>query len=276
MRLFLNVVKFIFAIISFSVFLFVLIIYPILLVIRKVKLISNKKQINIEENIKLNRPKSEYKRLQSEKTKLEHDIKFAENIDKELSLARNRRERFLLHQKCGSKFEYESPSKVINDRRNRISSIERNIIKLKKRIETEERIANRKINHIILDGNNLCFDRGEFINTKALSKLLSSLPNDLEKTVVFDSSIKRRTGKSDREIETSLSKYAQTYIAPAKTEADDYIIKIAEKDKNSYIISNDKYSDFFDTSPVIEKRVIPFMIIRNNIIVKDMNIDELF
>lgn len=274
MKYFLKTLKFISILFSVLFFIFVLIIYPILYISRNIKLFLSKK--NIAKSADLNSPKSECKRLYSEKLKFEADIKSAELIDKELSLAKNSKERFLLHQKCGIKFGYEKPNQVIYDRKNKISSIERTICKLEKRIKHEEEISNRIISHLIIDGNNICFDKGTFINTKALIKLLETIPKQLKKTVVFDASIKTRTGKNDKEIESSLSKYAQIYIAPKETEADNYIISLAETEKNSYVISNDNYSDFFDKSPIIEKRIMKFMIIRNSIIVNDLSINATF
>lgn len=219
---------------------------------------------------------SEYFKLKLQISSLEEEIRSAENIDRDLTCARNSYERALLHEKCEEQFGNGRPSSVINDRKKHIRSIERSIIKLNKRIYDEMKKSSRKINHIIIDGNNMCYERNNFIQFKAISALLKSLPKNMKKTVVFDASIRKLMKMSNQDLLNYFGETAEIYITPTKTSADEYILKLSEKHKNTYIISNDRYSDFHDYKSIKDGKVIRFMTTKDNIIINDLSVSVSF
>lgn len=52
--------------------------------------------------------------------------------------------------------------------------------------------------------------------------------------------------------------------APAGTDADFFVIKVAENE-DGWIVSNDRYKDFLDDHPWINERRIPLMIVRGEV-----------
>lgn len=219
---------------------------------------------------------SEYFKLKSQISSLETEIKSAEKIDRDLTCASNSYERALLHENCEKQFGNGRPSSVINDRKKHIRSIERSIIKLEKRIDDEMKKSSREINHIIIDGNNMCYERNNFIQIKAISALLRALPKRMKKTVVFDASIRKLMKVNDQDLSNYFDENAEIYVTPTKTSADEYILKLSEKDENTYIVSNDRYSEFHDYKSIKDGKVIRFMTTNDNIIINDLSVSANF
>lgn len=219
---------------------------------------------------------SEYFKLKSQISSLEEEIRSAESIDRDLTRASNSYERALLHEKCEKQFGNGRPSSVINDRKKHIHSIERSIIKLEKRIDDEMKKSSREIDHIIIDGNNMCYERNNFIQLRAISALLKSLPKNMKKIVVFDASIRKLMKVNDQDLSNYFGENAEIYVTPTKTSADEYILKLSEKYENTYIISNDRYSDFHDYKSIKDGKVIRFMTTSDNIIINDLSVSASF
>lgn len=214
--------------------------------------------------------------LKSQISLLETEIRRAEQIDRNLSNASNSYERALLHKECNELFDNGKPLTVIINREKEILSIKRNITKLEKRIDNEMERSLRKINHLIIDGNNMCYERNNFISFKAISALLADLPKKMKKTIIFDSSIRKLMKTNDQDISNYFKGAAETYIVPTKTSADEYILKLSEKEMNTYIVSNDRYSDFHDYKSVKNGKIIRFMVTNGNIIINDLSISASF
>ncbi|MFX1452610.1 MAG: HTH domain-containing protein [Promethearchaeota archaeon] len=70
----------------------------------------------------------------------------------------------------------------------------------------------------------------------------------------------------DRCIFEKYRKLKKLYITPAKTPADFFILKFAQRNSNSVIISNDTYKEFNGSFEEVKKRRIPFMIIDGDVI----------
>jgi rRNA-processing protein FCF1 len=130
-----------------------------------------------------------------------------------------------------------------------------------------------EIDSIIIDGNNACYSSSsDFIGLSAVRTLAQHLSKRFKVTVVFDASIRKLLKASTQDIQKNLGREISTYVAPSKNAADEYILKLAEGCDRSYIITNDRYSEWHDYDAVREARAINFLISSDKIIVNDLDV----
>lgn len=214
----------------------------------------------------------ELDRLKSEVMTLNSDMMSASKFEKELSSAMNGYERAMIHEKCEEIFGTGRPKQVINDRKKKIRSLENNIPKLERRIRDELKKLERTISHLLIDGNNACYEGQSFIGLQAISALLPTLINRFKTTVVFDASIRAMLKTDNQGIERILGAAVNTHVAPSKQAADEYILKLAEEDKNTFILSNDRFSEYHDYDAVKSGRVLRFLIAENKFMANDLDV----
>lgn len=214
----------------------------------------------------------EHKRLKDESSALSADIDAAESLNRSLDAAPNGYERKMIHDKCEDRFGTGRPSDVINDRRGKLRRLENNIPKLERRIREELEKSARKIEHLLIDGNNICYEGQSFIELRALIALLAALAGRYTVTVVFDAGIRPLLKASTQDIERRLGPNVTTYIAPTETVADEYLLKLAENNKNAFILSNDKYAEYHDYDAVKSGRLLRFMIAGDKLMANDLDI----
>lgn len=214
----------------------------------------------------------EYERLQSEVSTLNSEIATAEVFNRNLDAAPNGYERKIIHEQCESRFGTGRPSEVINDRRGKVRRLENNIPKLERRIRDELEKSDRNIEHLLIDGNNVCYEGQNFIELRALIALLAALAGQFAITVVFDASIRSLLKASTKDIKRRLGPSITTYIAPTKTGADEYLLKLAGNLKTSFILSNDRYAEYHDFDAVKSERVLRFLIADGKLMANDLDI----
>jgi predicted nucleic acid-binding Zn-ribbon protein len=228
----------------------------------------------IEEKI---RPHSqELDRLKSELETFNSDIAKADRLDRDLTAAENSYERAMIHQECEEKFGSGSPRHVINDRRGKIRRLENNIPKLERRIRDELKKLDRKISHLVIDGNNVCYEGQSFIGLRGISALLEALGDRFKVTVVFDASIRAMLKSDSQSIEKVLGPKAATHVAPTKTAADEYLLKLAGKDQSVFILSNDRFAEYHDYDVVKSRRVLRFLIADGKLMANELDISISF
>jgi DNA repair exonuclease SbcCD ATPase subunit len=212
----------------------------------------------IEEKI---RPHSqELERLETELETFNSDIAKADRLDRDLTAAENSYERAMIHQECEEKFGSGSPRHVINDRRGKIRRLENNIPKVERRIRDELKKLDRTISHLVIDGNNACYEGQSFIGLRGISALLGALGDRFKVTIVFDASIRAMLKTDNQGVEKLLGAKVATHVAPTKTAADEYLMKLAGKDKNAFVLSNDRFAEYHDYDVVKSRRVLRFLI----------------
>lgn len=229
---------------------------------------------NIEK--KLNPHIGELDRLKSELAKLNEDLAEANRFDQRLSSARNKEERWLIHKECENRFGTGKLKDVFNNCRSKIGSLENNIPKLERRIKDELKKLERTIGHLLIDGNNVCYEGRSFIGLRAISALLSELGGRYKTTVVFDATIREKMKTDTQGIERQLGLSVKTHVAPTKTAADEYLVKLAEEDSNSFILSNDRYAEYHDYDVVKSGRVFRFLIADGKMMANDIDISVSF
>ena len=218
----------------------------------------------------------ELDRLKSEFTTLNADIARASRFEQELSAASNRYERAMIHKECEAKFGTGSPKQVINDRRGKIRSLDNNIPKLERRLRDELHKLERTIGHILIDGNNACYEGKSFIGLRAISALLRELGGRYKATVVFDASIRAMLKTDTQGIERALGTSVRTHVAPTKTAADEYLLKLADQDNSTFILSNDRFAEYHDYNVVKSGRLFRFLIAEGKLMANDIDISVNF
>lgn len=214
----------------------------------------------------------ELERLNTELALINADIARATRYEQDLSMAANGYQRAMIHKECEEKFGTGSPKHVVNDRRGRKRSLENNIPKLKRRIRDELQKFERNINHILIDGNNACYESQSFIGLRAISALLREIGDRYKITVVFDSSIRSLLRTDTQGVERSLGVSVNTYVAPTETAADEYLMKLAGQDMATFILSNDRFAEYHDYHVVKSGRMLRFLIADGRVIVNDLDI----
>lgn len=223
-------------------------------------------------NLKIGSLVAEYEGLQAKVRVLKTTISAADGLDRDLSDADNRYERSQIHAECETRFGDGSPRKVRSDASRELRSIENNLPKLERRIRVELKKFDMVVSHIIIDGNNACYDRKGFIRLHALTHLVDELTRKYKVTVVFDASIRSLMRTDDAGIEQIIGRSAAIHVAPTKTSADEYILRLADGRPDAYVMSNDRFGEFGDYDAVRSGRLLRFMIADNRIMVNDLDI----
>jgi hypothetical protein len=226
--------------------------------------------------------------LRSEQSKVRDQINEAERIDNEISRASNSYERAMLHRKCEERFGAGSPSRVIRGlqfqmrqyestieyNKRQIARIRRDFGKTEERIKRIAEVASRDIRALMIDGKNCCFEGNQFIGLAALIPLTKELAKRYDVTVVFDASIRRDLGTSDDDLRAALSG-ARVHVVASGAKADETILDAAA-DPAIWVISNDRFGDYRDKTPVKERRVIRHEILHGRVMVHDLSVEARF
>ena len=214
----------------------------------------------------------EYKTWESELADYKKKVTRAEEYNEELDQANNSYERAMIHQECRDELGDGNPGKIISNLQREIEILERKMKKLDSRICKEIEKNNRKIDVIIIDGNNLCYDKENFIGIKCVVALEKELiQKNYSVTVFFDPGICGMLKMSKKEIAQQFDDSANVYIS--NEEADYMILEYADSHRNSWIISNDNYDEFFDKKAIKEGRILQAKIHENKICIPDLDIE---
>lgn len=207
----------------------------------------------------------------NELAKLKSDLITAENLSKRIGRAENSYQRMLIHQECEKLFGVGAPSHIIGTLKKKIQSLEGKINKLLDRAKQTVVKLDRNISMLVIDGNNLCHQNGAngrtFINLKALKPLIKVLKNKYKVQVVFDETIKRSLDLHNIAARLELD---DVHIVNGK--ADEFVLDLAQ-DSNAYVLSNDKFDDYFDKLAVIEHRVLKYEMFNNYLRIYDLDVE---
>jgi len=235
---------------------------------------DNDELVRIETKI---RPHTqELDRLKSELATLNTDTARANRFEQDLASAANGYERAMIHKECEEKFGTGSPKQVISERRGKIRSLDNNIPKLERRIREELQKLERTISHLLIDGNNACYEGQSFIGLRAVSALLQELGGRYKTTVVFDASIRAMLKTDTQGVERALGTKANTHVAPTKSAADEYLLKLADQDNSAFILSNDRFAEYHDYSAVKSGRLFRFLIADGKLMANDIDVSVNF
>lgn len=218
----------------------------------------------------------ELDRLKSELATLNADITRANRFEQELTSAANSYERAMIHNACKEAFGKGKPKEVISDRRGKIRGLDNNIPKLERRIREELQKLERTIGHLLIDGNNACYEGQSFIGLRALTALVQELGGRFKTTVVFDASIRAMLKTDTQGIERTLGTLVNTHVAPTKSAADEYLLKLADQDNSAFILSNDRFAEYHDYAAVKSGRLFRFLIADGKLMANDIDVSVSF
>jgi hypothetical protein len=224
--------------------------------------------------------------LRSELSRLERQIAEAERIDRKISNAANSYEKAKLHQECERELgegrpwaairairsQMRSPQRDISDHERQIDRIGRDKAKTEMRITMLAAVAARDIDALIIDGNNCCYQHNDFIGLAALIPMTDNLAEGYAVTVIFDAAIRRLLGVSDEELREALPA-AKVHVVASRTKADETILDAADE-PTVWVVSNDRFGDYRDKTPVKEDRLIKHEIVSGRIFVHDLRVNE--
>ena len=200
----------------------------------------------------------------------------AQELDDELSCANNSYERAMIHDACEREFDTGSPRKIIGQKTREISRLERDFEKAKKRAYEIAERASRIVNSIVIDGNNLCYDNNGLIGVSALTTIVPLLHSEYSLIVVFDASIRKILRSNDVDIRHRFPDRTQVHIVATSRKADETVLDLAEHEKTTYVLSNDRFGEFNDKQAVRDNRVIRHEIIGGRILIHDLGIDAIY
>lgn len=225
-------------------------------------------------------------KLQAELSQLQGQADEIERIQRDLSRAGAGDQRATLHDECERRFGHRRPGDAsreirrqmgplrndVAERQHKIRQTRRHIAKTEQRITDLVTVAARDIDALIIDGNNCCYQDGDFIGLRALIPMTKSLADRFSVTVVFDAAIRKQLRAGDGWFRSALPAATVHVVAPG-SKADETILDAANE-PTIWVISNDMFSDFGDKAPVQEDRVIRHEILLGRVLVHDLDVNE--
>ena len=197
----------------------------------------------------------------------------AATLDRQLSDADNSYERAMVHERCEAEFNVGSPRKVIGHAEAKLRRIARDYEKTHKRAVEIGQKGARRIDAIVIDGNNLCYDNNGFIGLSALESLIPILQATYQITIVFDAAIRGMLKANDKTILQKLGNRIQMHIVATKGKADETVIDLAGIDKDTYILSNDRFGEYNEKHAIHGRRVLRHEIVNRRILVHDLGVN---
>jgi chromosome segregation ATPase len=214
----------------------------------------------------------EMQNLESRKRRAQSDLDSAEELDRRLSSAGNSYEKAMIHEQCERSFGTGSPRKVISERQREVRQLERDYDKARRRVEEVARTAARRIDTVVIDGNNLCYEGNRFIGLAAVETLLPLISRMCEVVVVFDPAIRRLLNTDDSALQKRLAGHAKVHVVASRRMADETVLDLAARSEFTYVLSNDRFGDFNEKSAVKGGRVIRHEIVNGNVFVHDLQL----
>lgn len=207
---------------------------------------------------------------------LEWQISAAADFDQQLKNARDNHARSRIHVQCEKTLGDDKPQNVLRKSKGELRSIEGNIAKLKKRIDRLIGIATRDIRHIVIDGNNLCYEGKRFLKLAALEVLVPLLTHRYKVTLIFDASIRSKLELSSQDIANLFPQVERVHIVATRRKADETILAIASDDPHSFVLSNDRFADYPEKRVVKAGRILRHEIVDQFAYIHDLQIEAKF
>ena len=120
---------------------------------------------------------------------------------------------------------------------------------------------------VVIDGANVAYEERSAGGKPKLSNLLK-VRRELEErgqeaVIIVDASLKYDI--DDQEQLEQLIRSQQVHQVPAGTDADYFILEIADQ-HDARIVTNDRYRDYQDRYSWIEARRLPYMIVKGDVV----------
>ena len=221
----------------------------------------------------INVAKKEVDANQLEVQAINSEIEKLKQLEDGLTHAKNSYERKLIHKKCEALYGVGQPTRALKHRERRKDSLERTIIKLNERLSQQIERKCRIIDHIIFDGNNFCYCGERFIGLNALIVAINKLQNYPRVSVIFDAGIRGLCRADNQSITSKFPDWVEIHIVATKQKADETILGLARDNQLSFIVTNDRFSEFNSENAVKEKRMIRHEILSDKVFIHDLSVD---
>ncbi len=203
-------------------------------------------------------------------------ISRAEAFDSALSNASSSYERAKIHEQCDSELGDSKPGNVLRQSRGALRSVDDKLRKLQARVDGLIRFATLDIRHIVIDGNNLCYEGKRFLRLAALEALVPILVRKYKVTLIFDASIRRKLELSGKDIEARFPRAERVHIVASKRTADETVLAAAGDDPHTFVLSNDRFVDYPEKMAVKEDRVLRHEIVSQAAYIHELRIAAKF
>lgn len=202
------------------------------------------------------------------------DAKFKEavKLETELELAGSARERRHVHDRALLALGSRRPAEAMKVFQRDIEASDRDIQKLKHRLEQISMRHSRRIEKLVFDGMNLCFNRGAFIGVAPLQAVVRSLDRQAKMIFVFDGSIRKR-GFNEAKLRASIGANAIVHIVNGA--ADEVVLDLASNE-HDYVVSNDNFIDYRTKPAVSERRIFKHERIDNRIMIPELGVSAVY
>ena len=224
----------------------------------------------------LREPLESVRQQEAERVRHMAKISRAEAFDTALTNAPNGYEKHQIHARCESELGDSKPGKVLQQSRGALRRVDENIGKLRARIGSLIRFATWDIRHIVIDGNNLCYEGRNFLKLAALDALVPILARKYEVTLIFDASIRRKLELSSQDVEARFPQAVLVHIVASKRTADETVLAAASDDPHTFVLSNDRFVDYPEKIAVKEERVLRHEIVSQTAYIHDLHIAAKF
>lgn len=228
-----------------------------------------------EADEQLREPLHELSRYLARQRELQRGLEQAQQLDRQISQARSGYDRRTLHAQCERLLGNSRPSQVVRERQRELDSVQRSIAKLNERLLVIRERVSKTIAALVIDGNNLCYRQQTFLGLAPVQALAAVLVPRYRVTVVFDGSIRRLLGESDRAIAAQFNPVVTVHIVANNAKADETVLDAAV-DAHTFVVSNDRFVDFPGKPAVKGKRLIGHEILNGMVLVHELNVAERF
>lgn len=209
----------------------------------------------------LREPLQSLRKQEVERARLKRQISSAETFDTELTNASSGFEKAKIHERCDRELGDSKPGSVLRQSRGALRGVDDKIGKLQARVDSLIRFATWDIRHIVIDGNNLCYEGKHFLKLAALEALVLILARKYNVTLIFDASIRRKLELSSKDIEARFPQAERVHIVASKRTADETVLAAAGDDPHTFVLSNDRFIDYPEKMVVKEGRMLRHEII---------------
>lgn len=210
-------------------------------------------------------PVRQLNELQLELNRVKDTIRRCKAFKSDLENSYSRSDKWRTHEECNQAFNDRDPNAVLGRSQYKKTRLEELVGKVEKQVKTLIKTATT-IEHFVIDGNNLCYDHGNFFGTAALDVLIPAISQKYRVTLMFDNSIRYRLSTNQKALEARYGQYAKVHICGNKREADGIILSHAE-DQRSAVISNDQYREWASSRAVVEERVVSYELVGDKLYV---------
>lgn len=221
-------------------------------------------------------PLESLRKEKAERDMLMKRISRAEVFNSSLNNSINATEKAKIHEQCERVLGDRSPRNTLKHDRGVLRGVDDRIRKLQDRVDSLIRFATWDIRHIIIDGNNLCYEGKRFLKLAALEALVPILARKYKVTLIFDASIRRKLEMNSKDIEARFPQAERVHIVASKSSADETVLAAAGDDAHTFVLSNDRFVDYPEKMAVKEGRVLRHEIVNQAVYIHELRVAARF